>query len=138
MQFSSLLAIVASSALFLGATATPTPESLLESRQSGAGSCKTAADCIQGMNYCCSNAGFCGTGPAYCKSPEISDCFDPRSLTIVGDNYPTDGTCRFDRTCLPPNCCSPSNYWYVSNPRLLYTLSYFEILPKLSSETPIF
>ncbi|KAI9054293.1 hypothetical protein LZ554_001461 [Drepanopeziza brunnea f. sp. 'monogermtubi'] len=95
MRFYSLAALVASSSLFMGAFASPF---VLAGREAGA--------CVDGKcaaGLCCSQYGYCGTGPEYCSGNQ------PAPAPPATTPFPA-GSCAADRPCQTGYCCSKWGY----------------------------
>jgi len=84
MYFNAILV----TGLTLLTTSLANPLAALENRQAGA--CSATVPCPSG--FCCSQYGYCGTGPQYCQ---------PQTGTCVGG---------VGGTCAAGLCCSPYGY----------------------------
>ncbi|KAJ1913068.1 hypothetical protein IWQ60_009366, partial [Tieghemiomyces parasiticus] len=93
--FLTLLAFVAAP-IFVAAQGVPS-----------GGSCNASTPCAAGL--CCSQWGYCGTGPEYCGSK-------PPTSTSQGGGGPkptdvsTDGSCNANKVCPGTQCCSQWGY----------------------------
>jgi len=103
-----------------GSTGSSPISAAVTETNNGMGQCKTSSDCGSGM--CCSQYGYCGTGPEYCaNTPSISESKPDTSSSgstgsssisaAVAESDNNDmGKCKTSSDCGSGMCCSQYGY----------------------------